>query len=110
MILSKLQNLASISMILPNYETNLLNFGKYMWIVYKTAVKHSVTRCQSQLHISFYKMEIIKECEGLTPIIIWFLAVESPRKILKRRDGQPSADFQSSTLSIHNSPVRLVST
>ena len=110
MILSKLQNLALISMILPNFETNLLNFGKYVSFAYKTAVKHSVTSCQSQLLIGFYKMEIIKECEGLTPIIIWFLAVENPRKILKRRDRQPSADFQSSTLSEHNSPVRLVST
>ena len=70
MILSKLQNLALISMILPNFETNLLNFGKYVCFAYKTAVKHSVTRCQSQLLISFYKMEIIKECEGLTPIIL----------------------------------------
>ena len=38
------------------------------------------------------------------------LSSRKPQKILKRRDRQPGADFQSSTLSEHNSLVRLVST
>ena len=38
------------------------------------------------------------------------LSSRKPQKVLKRRDRQPGADFQSSTLSGHDSPVRLVST